>query len=195
MAMWTELSTQLRTAKPAQRMSDEDYHELTEDQLIERIEEMLRSSYAMRDRTLARALLANTPVVDAGVPLLEPNDPGYEAQEAIRATAVIEPAPTCPYCKRLLADCDTLRETKPDIWGVICSTHPDIQKAKDERLEDERDGQQFLETGYASARMRAKDEARKPQPTEEEKRQAEKRRELGWHEGVWNETSGYRRRE
>jgi hypothetical protein len=117
---------------PRQTHTDgDDLSNVTEDELIERLEEMLRSSYAMRDRTLAYTSPINTSV-DAGVPLLEPSDPGYAEQEAIRATAAPEPAPTCPYCTRPLAACNTLREEKPDIWAVICSSHPDVLEAERE---------------------------------------------------------------
>lgn len=132
-------------------------------------------------------------------------DAGYPKQEATDAPTIdeptaapAEPEPACLYgCG---SRCAELREKRPDVWHVFHYLDPEEVARREaderERALDERDAQQFLETGFASSRMREKGEARKPKMTDEQKRQAEKRRELGWAEGVLNETTGvYRRHE
>ena len=116
-----------------------------------------------------------------------PPEPGGAASTPAPAPA--EPA-GCIYCDGPCVGKDR------DIYRTLHALDPEEQarRAADERA-DEHDMQQYLETGYISPRMRAKGEAREPKMTEEQKQQADKRRELGWHEGVLNETSGYRRRE
>jgi hypothetical protein len=128
------LAAELPAPRESSRTNGENYDAMTEDQLIERTEQMLVRFYEHRDFTRRSNEAVRNAVAAAAVVVLEPSDPGYEEQEATRATAITQPpaAESCPYCKRLLAECNTLRDEKPRIWAVICSSHPDVQKKKDE---------------------------------------------------------------
>jgi hypothetical protein len=84
----------------------------------------------------------------------------------------------------------------PAFQTLHWSDPAEIARRDREHRDDEADARQFVATGMISSRMRAKAEARQPTMSDEEKRQAEKRRQLGWDEGVLNETTGvYRRHE
>jgi|GEM_PF-6109783 len=130
----------------------------------------------------------NTRVEGDSLIFLEPGDAGYVEEKTPPA------AETCKYCSKSLDACAELREQRPEVWAVLHGSDPsEAARRNAEAAADEADAREFLETGRITAHMREKAEARKPKPTEEERRQAETRRQLG-HEGVANETLGLYRR-
>jgi hypothetical protein len=185
------LGAALEESKPAARTDDLDASNLTEDELVEQLEVLLVHAREIRDAKIERARprLEADAVVD-GVLLLEPGDTEQEAHATAPKPAPAEPE-TCKYCGK--APC--IGDQHP-AFDVLHALDPIEQQRRDrEQREADEDAQTFLATGWPTARMSAKARAREPKPTEEQIRQAEKRRELGWDEGVLNETSGWRRRE
>lgn len=111
-----------RTANAPQ----EDLETASTDELIGKTTAILRHLLEIRDATPAHDQRDAGLTVQAATPT---------TSEGVAPTSALapQPEPVCPYCRRPQAACDKLRAEKPDIWGVICSSHPDVVKTRDAR--------------------------------------------------------------
>ena len=187
MSTWSELSAQLRTASAASQ-PDNDYSETTPDEFVQRLAEMLTHAVALRDAK-REAERPRPEVVVA---------PGAQPEPSVEAVTPAAPDP-CAYCYAAsAAACADLKTTRPEVWELLHANDPaEIGRREAEAREqllDEADGYEFMATGRVTEHMRERQAAR-PQPTEEQKRQADLRKSLGWDLGVMSETKGWRYRE
>jgi hypothetical protein len=121
-----------RSSSP--RTTDDDYAEMTEDELIHRLETMLEAVRASRDVKRLGTGIVDAVVVDDGATVLEPGDPGHAEQEATLATAAHEPKapePTCRYGCGSLERCAEIKATRPDTWAALHSTDPEEVARRD----------------------------------------------------------------
>lgn len=171
-----------------------DIGDLNEDELVDRATEILRRLLERRavqrqgDAHLAAAIADH-----AGLPVQTIAGP---TGEAVESTPAPEPKP-CPYCYAPTpADCARRKEQDYAIWDVLHALDPEEQQRRQQEADEaEKDARLFLATGFISSRMRERDEARRPKPTEAEQRQAAERRKLGWDVGVVDANGVYRYRE
>ena len=178
MAMWSDLSAQLRTAN-RETSTTENFDNLTEDQLIESTEKLLERMRESRDFKRQSAEPVRN-VVTAAVDDGYMREPGNAEQEA-HATTVTQPAPaesgTCKWCNR--SPCIGREHPAFDVLHAL--DPEEVERRHRAANEDDYDQRIALAQGWPTSRMIEK--ARGPKMTDEERRQAELRRKFGWESG------------
>ncbi len=113
MAMWTDLSTQLRQARgTTPRASDASYDALSDEQLVERLEETALAARASLTLKQQHASIAPAPEHTA---------------EAAAIAPAPEPAPPalCEHCRKPETACKEMQAERLEIWRAIHSMHPE----------------------------------------------------------------------
>lgn len=139
MAMWTELSTLLRTARavtPAQAATSVD---MTDAQLEARAVRLLDMVRSMRLPPMPVGADSRLPDVtgatDEGFVIeLEPGDEGYDEE-----TTTVVPAPeltcapaVCEYCHQAVTRCAELKALGDERWDILHAHDPDVVRKKAE---------------------------------------------------------------
>lgn len=169
----TALDEALRSSRAMQQRQQPSVTELTSDQLIAKLETLLA---AVREAHLKPEPAVRQPA--ASESNLEPprasNAAGPDLSPAPKTAA--SPTALCVYCNGLCVGKDR------DIYRTLHALDP----AEIDRKNAE-----------ATAEMLGlpADGPALPAPTDEQRRQAELRKQLGWDKGVLNEQTGYRHRE
>lgn len=175
------LGAALHDAHPESR-TPTNYADLTEDQLVARLETLLDSARAIRDSK--RGSVQTAAMGTEGTAIAsEPSDTEYREQETIHETAIDEPAPepTCGYGCGSLARCAEIKATRSEAWRALHFLDPqEAARRTQEANEDAVDQVIAREQQWPTARMRAQAEAEQPAQTEEQRRQAALRSKLGW---------------
>src|SRR5258708_22718264 len=110
------LGAALEGSRSSQHVPDADYDAMTDDELIDRLEQTLQAARASRDlkrehQPRLDADVVGAAVAEDGVTLLEPGDEGHAPQEATRAATVRQP--TVEICKHCRKSPDRCIQIKP----------------------------------------------------------------------------------
>jgi hypothetical protein len=145
------------------------YSDLSDDALIDKLSAMLEHLLDLRDHRLTPNTHRNA--------YSAPPESGDEASVAASIPAP-EPEPErCAYCSQTVTRCAEIRTTRESAWRAL--HHSDPQE-RQRRAEDEADQLEAARRGWPTSRMIERAQARESPMSEEQKRQQEIRRNLGW---------------